>query len=74
MLLGVWEVARRLGVCPNTVKSYSDTGQLPCCRDSARRRLFFSSDVEAFAERRKASEQAGVRKLLIQPRKPAGRT
>jgi DNA-binding transcriptional MerR regulator len=56
ILLGVWEVARRLDLCPATIKAYADAGLIPHFRDSARRRLFLSCDVEAFAERRKVEK------------------
>jgi DNA-binding transcriptional MerR regulator len=52
-LLGLVEAARRLGLCPGTVKRYADEDLIPVLRDSARRRLFFPADVEAFAQRRK---------------------
>ena len=58
-LLGLVEAARRLGLCPATVRAYADEGEIPMLRDSARRRLFFSSDIEAFAQRRKAEKSKG---------------
>lgn len=58
-LLGLVEAARRVGVTPGTLKGYADDGKLPTVRDSARRRLFFPSDIEAFARRRRA-EKAGT--------------
>jgi len=60
-LLGLVEAARRLGLCPATVKSYADDGAIPMLRDSARRRLFLPQDVEAFAQRRKAEKSKGKR-------------
>jgi len=56
ILLGLVETARRLRLAIGTVRSYADSGKLPSMRDSARRRLFFSSDIEAFAQRRKAAK------------------
>ena len=58
-LLGCVEAARRLGVCVATVKALADAGEIPVLRDSARRRLFFASDVEAFAKQRR--RQRGAR-------------
>jgi predicted site-specific integrase-resolvase len=52
-LLGLVEAGRRLGLCAATVKAYADDGTIPMLRDSARRRLFFPADIEAFAQRRK---------------------
>ena len=73
LLLGLVEAARRLGVCPGTVKNWANDGEIPVLRDSARRRLFFPHDVEALAERRKARTKKTIRRLLIQPRKPTVR-
>lgn len=61
MLLGLVEAARRLGLCAATVKALADCGEIPCVRDSARRRLFFAADVTALAARRKAEKAKGSR-------------
>ena len=52
LLIGCVEASRRLGVCVATVKAWADAGEIPLLRDSARRRLFFASDVDALAKRR----------------------
>ena len=56
VLLGLVEASRRLGVCVATLKALADAGEIPCARDSARRRLFFVDDVAAFAKQRKAAK------------------
>jgi predicted site-specific integrase-resolvase len=56
-VLGLVEASRRLGVCAATLKGYADSGLIPVLRDSARRRLFLSCDIEKFAERRKAEKK-----------------
>lgn len=56
VLLGLVEASRRLRVCVATLKALADAGQIPCARDSARRRLFFAADVAAFAKQRKAEK------------------
>lgn len=55
-VLGLVEASRRLGVCPQTLKSYADARLIPVLRDSARRRLFLSCDISAFAAHRKAAK------------------
>lgn len=58
-LLGLVEVGRRLGLTVETVRYLADMGEIgPVLRDSARRRLFLSCDVEAFAAKRKAAKKA----------------
>ena len=56
-LLGLVEAARRLSLTVDTVRYLADTGEIPCMRDSARRRLFFPADISRYHQRRSANRQ-----------------
>ena len=57
-LLGLVEAARRLGLSVETVRYLADTQEIPCVRDSARRRLFFPADISGYHQRRSANRRA----------------
>jgi excisionase family DNA binding protein len=46
------EAARVLGLSPDSVRSFADTGRLPTLRTVSGRRLFRRGDVEKLAEER----------------------
>lgn len=53
--LGTSEAARRLRVHEMTIRRWTETGRLPCVRDSSGKRLFTAAMVDKFAaERAKA--------------------
>jgi excisionase family DNA binding protein len=54
------EVARTLGVAPDTVRLWERRGLLPAAKTAAGVRLFSKADVEAFARSRKASADLAV--------------
>lgn len=51
-ILTLAETAILLGVCPETVRRYTNRGVLPCFRTSGNYRRFRLSEVLAFLERR----------------------
>ena len=64
--------------CPVTVRTYTDSGQLPCIRDDTGRRLFRLSDLKEFKKKylkdqvikpRRVSTDAEVRDQVIKPRR-----
>ncbi|TDC23657.1 helix-turn-helix domain-containing protein [Streptomyces sp. 8K308] len=46
---GIGRAARLLGVSPDTVRRWADSGRLPTRRDDAGRRLIEGADLAAFA-------------------------
>lgn len=45
--LTIGAIAREVGVCVQTIRSYADAGLIPCERDSVGRRMFTEESVEA---------------------------
>src|SRR5690348_1661663 len=56
MVLGLEAAAKRLKVSSGYLRGLADKGLLPVLRDSARRRLFFPSDIERFKQQRKEAK------------------
>jgi excisionase family DNA binding protein len=54
--LTLQETALLLGVCPTTVRRYTNRGILKCFRTPGNQRRFRLSDVLEFMERREQSE------------------
>lgn len=56
-LLGSSETARRLRLHEATVRRWAEEGKLPCRRDSAGRRIFFSEDIDSIADQLRQRRQ-----------------
>ena len=60
-VLTLEETARLLGVCPATVRRYTDRGWLRCFRTEGNQRRFRLSDIVAFLEEQALRQQRGNR-------------
>ena len=60
----VGEVAKALGVAPDTVRWWTRTGRLDALRTESGVRFFRRSDVERASETRKATRPRGRRTAL----------
>ncbi|MGQ9657221.1 MAG: MerR family transcriptional regulator [Fimbriimonadales bacterium] len=60
-VLTLEEAARLLGVCPATVRRYTDRGWLHCFRTEGNQRRFRLSDIVAFLEAQAARQPRGNR-------------
>lgn len=60
-VLTLEETARLLGVCPATVRRYTDRGWLHCFRTEGNQRRFRLSDIVAFLETQAARQPRGNR-------------
>ena len=64
-LLGLVAAARELGMSSGHLRTLADQGQLPMLRDAARRRMFLSSDVSAFKQKREQAKNGGRKKVKL---------
>jgi len=60
-VLTLEETARLLGVCPSTVRRYTDRGWLHCFRTEGNQRRFRLSDIVAFLEQQALRQPRGNR-------------
>ena len=60
MVLGLEEAAKRLDISSGYLRALADKGLLPVLRDSAKRRLFFPSDIECLRQKRESEARKKV--------------